>query len=343
LWRSSAQGIDSLPREGAKVSARGKLTVFEPRGRYQLVVSAFVADAGAGDLWQKFEALKQKLAAEGLFDPARKRQLPEQPKTVGIVTSRTGAALRDMLKILRRRAPGVTVVVAPTQVQGDSAGAEIVTAIRKLDAWGGADVLIVGRGGGSLEDLWAFNEEQVARAIVNCSIPVVSAVGHETDFTIADFVADARAATPSEAAECVAPDQALIAGRARHAALALVRSLAATIRERRHQLLRLAERGPLRRPLDMVMPKWQRLDDLRSRLDSTIEAKLNRLRNRADMAGAKLDGLSPLAVLSRGYSVTLGPDGKALTDALAVTAGDRLKVLLHRGKLDATVDTAENS
>lgn len=336
IWRSSAMKMRDLPRDGEQVTARGKLTVYEPRGRYQLVITSFQA-AGKGDLWRKFEELKEKLAAEGLFDAERKVSLPAAPRVLGIVTSPTGAALQDMLKIIRRRAPGLRVVVAPCLVQGREAAGEIAAALDSLDRWGGADIIIVGRGGGSLEDLWPFNEEIVARAIARAKTPVVSAVGHETDFTIADFVADARAATPSEAAERVAPDQAWQRGRVAHAALVLSRALAGQTRELRQRLLGLARAAAFRRPRDMFMPKWQRLDETLSDLGSGMERKLTVADNRLRLLQARMDGLSPFAILARGYAIVTDAGGKPVVDAEKVALGSVVAARLHRGGLTAEV------
>lgn len=341
IWRSAAMRIRELPKEGAKVTVRGKLTVYEPRGRYQLVVTSIVADSGKGDLWRKFEELKERLAQEGLFASERKAPLPESPRTIGIVTSPTGAALRDILKILSRRAPNVRVVVSPALVQGKDAAPDIARALANLDRWGGADVVIVGRGGGSLEDLWAFNEEPVARAIAAMATPVVSAVGHETDFTIADFVADARAATPSEAAERIAPDQSHLRGRIAHAAMVLSRALSGAVRERREALYGLSRRRVFRRPQDMFMPRWQRMDEAMDGFAQTMEGQLCRAANRRDLVEAKLLGLNPLRVLERGYAVVLDAAGRAVVDATALNPGDRVRALLHRGRIEATVTATE--
>ncbi len=337
IWRSSAMRMGELPKDGTKIVAKGKLTVYEPRGRYQLVVASLSGEADKGELWRRFEALKEKLAAEGLFDPARKKPLPVSPRTVGIVTSAGGAALRDILKILSRRAPNLRVVVSPCLVQGREAAADIAAAIRRLDEWGGADVAVVARGGGSMEDLWPFNEEAVARAVVAMKTPVVSAVGHEVDFTIAEFVADARAATPSEAAERIAPDQSHLRGRIRHAAMVLSRALAGLVRERRQRLLGVAGRQAFRRPLDLFMPKWQRVDEAYDGLTTEMRSRLAAAGKRLELAETRLAGLSPLAVLSRGYAVVLGPDGKALVRADAVKEGDRISAILHEGKVEAVV------
>lgn len=337
IWRSAVARIKNPPRDGDKVVARGRLAVYEPRGRYQLVVTSFAGGGDKGDLWKKFEELKERLAAEGLFAPERKKPLPAAPKTLGIVTSPGGAALRDMLKILKRRAPGLGIVVSPCLVQGAAAPADIVGALERLERWGGADLVVVGRGGGSLEDLWPFNDEAVARAIVRMSAPVVSAVGHETDFTIADFVADARAATPSEAAEMAVPDRAEQGGRLARAAVALARALSGVVRERRERLAGLAERPVFRRPGDMQMMRWQRLDDALGWLRRGMERRVSSARNRLGLTEARLAGLSPRNVLARGYALVLDSDGVVVTDAASVCPGGRVAALLHRGRLDLTV------
>ncbi len=336
VWRSAAMKLKDIPKDGEKVVARGKITVYEPRGRYQLVVTSFQT-SGKGDLWRKFEELKEKLAAEGLFDQERKVPIPESPKTIGIVTSPSGAALQDILKIVRRRAPGMKVVVSPALVQGKGSAADIARALQRLDDWGGADVIIVGRGGGSLEDLWSFNEEAVARAIATAKTPVVSAVGHETDFTIADFVADARAATPSEAAEKIAPDQNYLRGRIAHAATVLARALSGQIREQRERLSGMSRMRAYNKPLDMFMPLWQRLDDTLSDYRTIMERKLEQADSRIRFASTRLDAMSPFGVLARGYAVALDSNGKPITDSTSVHPGDRVTVKLHRGKIGAAI------
>ncbi len=336
VWRSAAVKLRDIPKDGEKVVARGKISVYEPRGRYQLVVTSFQT-SGKGDLWRKFEELKEKLAAEGLFDPERKVPIPESPKTIGIVTSSSGAALQDILKIVRRRAPGMKVVVSPALVQGKGSAEDIASAVQKLDRWGGADVIIVGRGGGSLEDLWSFNEEVVARAIAKAKTPIVSAVGHETDFTIADFVADARAATPSEAAEKIAPDQNYLRGRVAHAATVLARALSGQIREQRERLSGMSRMRAYNKPLDMFMPLWQRLDETLSDYRTIMERRLEQTDNRIRLASTRLESMSPYAVLARGYAVALDCEGKPITDSTTVHPGDKMTVKVHRGKIRATV------
>lgn len=337
IWRSAATRIRQLPKDGAQITARGKLTVYEPRGRYQLVVTSILADQGKGNLWQQFEELKNRLAAEGLFNPERKQPLPESPRTVGIVTSPQGAALRDILKILARRAPNVRVVLSPATVQGHGAAREVAEALARLERWGGADVIIVGRGGGSLEDLWAFNEEILARAIATAKTPIVSAVGHETDFTIADFVADARAATPSEAAECVVQDSSHLQGRIAHAAMVLTRALGGAVRERREGLRGVARCRLYRHPEEMFERRWQRLDELSERMAGAAGDAIRTASNKRDVAEARLKGMNPLAVLERGYAVVLDANGRAVTDAAAVSSGDLVRAMLHKGSVEAAV------
>ncbi len=338
IWRSAAARLGKLPPDGAKIVARGKLSVYEPRGRYQLVVTSISLEREKGDLWKQFELLKQKLADEGLFERDRKKPLPAEPRTIGIVTSPSGAALRDMLTILKRRAPNLRIVLAPALVQGPEAPGDVARALRGLDRWGGADVIIVGRGGGSLEDLWAFNEENLARTIAALKTPVVSAVGHETDFSIADFVADARAATPSEAAELIAPDQTHLRARLRHAAATLSRSLSGLLREREGALRLVAERSVYRRPEELFQVRWQRLDVAAESLAGAVRERLRSGGNRRDLLAARLGGVNPLAVLRRGYAVVLNARGEAARGAEDVEAGETITAILHRAEISARVD-----
>ncbi|MDR3211943.1 MAG: exodeoxyribonuclease VII large subunit [Planctomycetota bacterium] len=342
VWRSAAQRIKTFPRDGEKVTVRGKLAVYEPRGRYQLIVTSFET-AGKGDLWQMFEALKEKLASEGLFDPARKKPLPANPAVLGIVTSPGAAALRDILKIVRRRSPGLKTVIAPCRVQGQEAAEEVARAINSLERWGGADIILVSRGGGSMEDLWTFNTETVARAIAAAVTPVVSAVGHQTDFTIADFVADVRAATPSEAAEMIAPDQEGMLLVLARGVTSLRRALTGLLREKRLELAGLTQAAVFRKPLEMFMPHWQRLDDVFSRYAENSRRRLEGASNRLELARLRLQGLSPYGVLSRGYAVVTDPAGHSLTEAGKLKAGDQLKVVLYQGRLGVEVKKVEPS
>ncbi len=338
IWRSAAARLGKLPPDGAKIIARGKLSVYEPRGRYQLVVTSLSLEREKGDLWKQFELLKQKLAGEGLFERDRKKPLPAEPRTIGIVTSPSGAALRDMLSIIARRAPNLRIVLAPALVQGAEAPADIVRALGGLDRWGGADVIIVGRGGGSLEDLWAFNDENLARAIAAMKTPVVSAVGHETDFSIADFVADARAATPSEAAELIAPDQTHLRVRLGHVGAGLARALGGLVREREGALRLVAGRTVYRRPEELFAVRWQRHDESAEGLAGAVRERMRSGWNRRDLLAARLGGVNPLAVLGRGYAVVLNSRGEAVRGAGDVIEGEEVRVLLQRAEVAARVN-----
>ena len=265
MFRGNAVGLRFLPADGLEVEVEGEITVYEPRGDVQILVREMVP-AGVGALMQAFENLKRRLGQEGLFDPERKQTLPPFPEVIGIVTSPSGAAIRDLVHVLTRRWPVAEIVFHPSAVQGDGAAASIADALTRMDRWGGADVLIVGRGGGSLEDLWAFNEEPVARAIAGCRTPVVSAVGHETDITIADLVADVRAATPSAAAELVSPDQEDVVLRIRRSAGRLSRRVWTTIETQRSHLNRLVGAYGFRRPEQFLERKANRLEHFRGRL-----------------------------------------------------------------------------
>jgi exodeoxyribonuclease VII large subunit len=315
LFRTDALRQRFRLEHGQKVRVFGSLSVWEPKGAYQ-IKAVKVEPVGLGELELAFRQLHARLSKEGLFDPARKRAIPSAPHTVGIVTSPTGAALRDLISVLRRRAPHVRVVLRPARVQGEGAAADVARAIGELDEWGGADVLIVGRGGGSLEDLWTFNEEIVARAIHACRTPVISAVGHEIDRTIADSVADVRAPTPSAAAEIAAPDrEALLAGIART----------------RHRLVGGATR-------------WLRArgDRVKQRAEAPLHAAaarlLERSRHRLAGLGGKLDALSPLAILGRGYAIASLESGGILHAADDAREGERIDVRLARGALGCRVD-----
>lgn len=342
IYRGIAFRLRFDPRDGMQVLARGRLTVYEPRGDYQLAVEEIVPK-GIGPLELALQQLKEKLQAKGYFDQRRKKPLPAFPRCIALVTSPTGAAVRDMLELLTRRWPVASVVVVPVRVQGDGAAQEIATGIRalnRLQAEGSIrlDAMIVGRGGGSLEDLWAFNEEVVADAIFASAIPVVSAVGHEIDVTISDLVADHRALTPSHAVTDLTPDRAaMIAG---------LDELRARLRERatrrvetaRQRLDGLAERRAFRSPLDRVRDLERRLDEYDGRLSRAATTQLERARTRlAGMAG-RLQSLSPLGVLARGYSLTRTPAGRVVQDAASVRPGEVLVTRLARGEVVSRVE-----
>lgn len=339
MFRGRNRLTTGRPADGLRVVCSGTVSLYAARGEVQLVVDELVP-AGRGDLQAAFEALKARLDQEGLFAASRKRTLPEFPQRVGVVTSPTGAAVRDILNILRRRAPGLPVLLCPTRVQGTGAAEEIAAAIELLNRDGRCDVLIVGRGGGSLEDLWAFNEEIVARAIAASEIPVIAAVGHEVDVTIADFVADLRAPTPSAAAELVAKSRLELESHLDHLVLRL--------QSRLRQILTLAEEriGRFEDRLiasgrDLVA-RQQAIAYLHHRL---LTASRSRLRHAADRLGAaagRLDALSPLRQLARGYAIASRErDGVGLKDATGLSAGERLWLRFARGRARVQVDEVE--
>lgn len=320
LFARDAALLPTDPQEGMQVRVFGALTLYEPRGDYQLLARRLEAEGGEG-LWRlAFEQLRSKLEAEGLLDPARKRRLPRFPATVGVVTSPTGAALHDVLHVLRRRSPWVRVLVAPTRVQGEGASEEIAAALRRMDATGLADVIIVGRGGGSVEDLWAFNEEPVARAIAACATPVVSAVGHEVDVTISDLVADLRAPTPSAAAEAVTPDRAAVLEQIQGVPERLARGLRGTLERRRLRLDGTLARVARSLERRLVAPR-QEVDLAAGRLERGLGRLVERRRGTLAAAAGRLHALSPLAVLERGYSLARTPEGKVLRRVEELPAG----------------------
>jgi exodeoxyribonuclease VII large subunit len=382
LFRGASQSLPFRPEDGLKILARGTISLYVPRGTFQIIVDA-MEPAGLGALQLAFEQLKARLLEEGLFDASRKRPLPVLPRRIGIVSSPAGAALRDILKVLSRRFANVEVVIAPSRVQGDGASAEIVEAIRSLNRLGGIDVIILARGGGSLEDLWPFNEERVARAIAASEIPVISGIGHEVDVTIADLVADLRAPTPSAAAEMVVRSKqdlleriGALRSRLLSAARLLVargrqdldatgaaragRAVADLLRDRtlelddlterlraglerrttgaRHRLALLGERMTPARLAERLLRRSAASQGLARLLRTSIAARMQRARNQASGYAERLQALSPLAVLSRGYAVCrLEPDGTILKDSAAVRTGDAVRVLLHRGSLGCAV------
>lgn len=339
IWRASAERLRFVPEDGAKVLAHGRLSVYEPRGSYQFLVDK-LEPLGLGDLAAAFEQLKKKLEAEGLFEPALKRPIPKFPTRIGIVTSPSGAAVRDLIKVIFARWP-VELIVAGVRVQGPGAAAEIVAAIRALNALPISqrpEVLIVGRGGGSIEDLWAFNEEPVVRAIRASGIPIISAVGHEVDFTIADFVSDLRCATPSHAGECVVPRLDACIDRLDGLKAALPLALETRLELARQRLESIAQSYALRHPEQRIAMLRQRLDDLTQRLEPAPERLLQTLKYRASALAGKLDTLSPLRVLQRGYTVTRRADDNAvLRSASEIAIGARIKTLLAHGEIESEV------
>ena len=342
MFRSSAARLRFQPENGMKVIAGGRITVFPRDGAYQLYCDSLTVD-GVGDLYVAFEQLKAKLQAEGLFDPSHKRPLPAYPHTIAIITSSAGAAIMDMLRILAKRYPLSKVKLLPVRVQGAEAPAEIAGAIRYANRYQLADVIITGRGGGSIEDLWAFNDERVARAIHASAIPVVSAVGHEPDVTISDFVADVRAATPSNAAELVAPDQQELRRQLQDAQARMTQALSRRLKLSRQQLDSLAAKRVLKSPLGFLEEKRMLLDYLSTRLQSSARQTVDRSRKRFIQLSSALDAMSPLKVLSRGYSIVLTQSGTLVQSAADVCVGEQLEIVLRNGRLGVEVMQKEES
>jgi exodeoxyribonuclease VII large subunit len=334
LFRGRGRRVRFELEDGMQVLAFGGIDVYAARGEYQLVVD-LMEPQGLGALQVAFDQLKRRLEAEGLFDAARKRPLPAFPRTIALVTSRTGAAIRDMLNVIGRRFGGLRILVFPVRVQGDEAPGDIVAALLSLRIVPGLDVVIVGRGGGSIEDLWAFNDERVARAIAACPVPVVSAVGHETDFTIADFVADLRAPTPSAAAELVVREKVAVAQSLVALHERLVKAMRVQVAERRRRATELARRRVLTEPARGLRDHQRRLDDLTGRLHAAMGERRRDLRHRLALAGNSLRSLHPLARISRNTAVLA-----QLENRLTSAAGSALKVSRHRfaasvGRLDS--------
>ena len=339
MFRRNGQGLAFQPEDGMEVLCFGRVSLYPARGDLQLYIE-IMEPRGKGALYVAFEQLKQRLAAEGLFAAARKRPLPLLPCSIGIVTSLHGAALRDMLRILDDRFPERRVIVRPVRVQGDGAAAEIAAGIAELSSSGLVEVMIVGRGGGSLEDLWAFNEEIVARAIFSSLVPVISAVGHEIDFTIADFVADHRAPTPTAAAEMVVARREELAEHIGDLARRFLRCLQTRVAAERDALDGFAKR--LSDPRRRLRDNQQRLDDLSLSLWRRFQDRMTHFRRRFAHGSERLNGLSPLAVLERGYSIAHQvPGGAIVKDSAAVNVGERLRVTFARGKALCRIEGKE--
>ncbi len=384
MWRTSLARVQFRVEAGMKVVCRGRMSNYGPYGKYNMVADR-VEPAGLGALQIKFEQLKKKLAAKGYFDEGRKRPLPPYPKTVGIVTSAVGAAFKDVARIIRRRNPGVKMILAPVLVEGEQAKHQVAQAIDDFNAYRHVDLLIVGRGGGSPESLWTFNEEIVADAIYRSRIPVISAVGHEIDFTIADFVADLRASTPSAAAELAVPNAADLRYTVEQLQRKMYGDMVALLREQKRRvadiirrpvftdparafepnrrrvdecLLRIANAANRRRlekaqrlsalmkhlqllrPSEQIRRKMEHVAHLREKMERTVLTLLAHKKQMLASAGGKLDMLSPMKVLDRGYAIARLPDGTVIKDAALVSPGDPLEILLHKGAIKATVEKA---
>lgn len=342
MFKGNALRLRFRPENGMKIIAMGKVSVFPRDGAYQLYCTAMAMD-GVGDLYAAFEQLKKKLAAQGLFDPAHKKPIPKFPGTIGIITSSAGAAVHDMLRILNKRYPLAKVRLLPVRVQGAEAPGEIAAAIHYANRYRLADLLIVGRGGGSIEDLWAFNEEIVAHAIYNSEIPVISAVGHEPDVTISDFVADLRAATPSNAAELAVPDRDALTQSLDSMANAMATALNRQIRSHQQHLDMLSRSQALQSPTGYFDQKQRQLELLKNRLISAENQNIARSTQRYVALTAKLDAMSPLKVLTRGYSMAQDSRGEVVRSVSQVAPGDTIAISLSDGKILATVtDKKEN-
>ena len=336
MFKGNAFRLRFRPENGMKILAFGKISVYPRDGAYQLYCSALMLD-GMGDLHVAFEQLKAKLSAKGLFDADHKKQLPKFPGVIGIVTSPVGAALRDMLRIINARYPLAQVRLFPSRVQGAEAPGEIADAIRYANQYSLADVLIVGRGGGSIEDLWAFNDERVAYAIYESTIPVISAVGHEPDVTISDYVADLRAATPSNAAELVVPDCDALRQMIDGYGASMVSVLGRQIKNARQHLNILAQSPALESPMGYLQQRRSALTMLCTRLSLAQNRRLHLCRQRFTAVTAKLDAMSPLKVLTRGYAMVQDPQGQVVRSITQVQPGANIRLRLNDGKIDAYV------
>lgn len=342
MFKRANEKLKFSLKNGMKVIVLGSVSLYEARGDYQLIIEE-LEPRGVGALQLQFQQLKEKLQKEGLFDERYKAPIPFLPTRIGVVTSPTGAAIRDILSIARRRFANVEIIINPVKVQGVGAKEEIAAAIRQFNELGNIDVMIVGRGGGSLEDLWPFNEEVVARAIFDSEIPVISAVGHEIDFTIADFVADYRASTPSAAAELVIPKKEDLKRMVDTATAHLNHVLSSLICTCKERLLSLQSAHVLRRPLNFIVQREQRIDDLRKEMSVRIGHILEMSVQRHNGIEAKLEAFNPKRILRRGYSITLKlPGGEVIKDVSAISRGDRVETRLGKGKFWSRIEEVED-
>jgi len=341
LFRWEGRRLGFEPQDGMKVYALGNLTVYEKSGQYQLSVIR-LHPLGIGELELAFQQLKERLYNEGLFDEVHKKPIPEYPQTIGVVTSPTGAAIRDIINIIRRRDPGVRIILNPVRVQGEGAGEEIANAIKDFNEYKKVDLLIVGRGGGSLEDLWAFNEEVVARAIYNSKIPIISAIGHEVDFTIADFVADLRAPTPSAAAELAVKNRLETAKEVKNLFKTLISTQRLIIEDYKSRINSARESYGFKRAIDLIAQKAQRADELLRGLLKEIKNYFDSKKKSLSLVSGKLNVLSPLAVLERGFSLTRKlPGMEIIRDAGSLRLKDEIEVKFLRGRIEAEVKKVE--
>ena len=335
MFSSYRQGLKFVLKEGMQVTVSGSVEVFERDGTYQIYVKA-VKEEGVGDLFERFEKLKEKLADSGMFDPSYKRPIPKFAKRLGVITAPTGAAVRDIIDVSKRRNPGIEIILFPAIVQGDDAPASIVAGLQALPQYG-VDVIICGRGGGSMEDLWGFNDESVAEAIFNCPVPVISAVGHETDFTIADFVSDLRAPTPSAAAELAVCDVNALLSELRNKEEILNRDIKSLINNLRKESAHRSEILSKLNPAARLQKRKETLLLLKERLNRSMDTKLTRYRHRMELVAERMHGLSPLLKLSGGYAYVAGPKGTAVKSVDDVSVRDTLKINVTDGIITAEV------
>lgn len=336
MFSGNARNLRFKPTDGMKVICRGRVAVYEPTGQYQLYIEDMQPD-GIGALTLAYEQLKKKLADKGLFDSAHKKPLPRFPKTVGVITSPTGAAVQDIRNILYRRFPCVNIVMCPVLVQGDSAPEQLVRAVKTLDMYNACDVIIIGRGGGSIEDLWAFNDETLANAIYDCKIPVISAVGHETDFTICDFVSDMRAPTPSAAAELAVPDKAELMSYYSSQLQYLSSFMDSQFRKNSSRVIDFQRRISLVSPQSRIDKYEKNIELLLNKSQNIVNEKYSEKSNEITKISAKLESLNPLSVLSRGYSIA-EKDGVVITSSSQLNKGDNFTLEFSDGKIKATVN-----
>ncbi|MBL8809011.1 MAG: exodeoxyribonuclease VII large subunit [Planctomycetaceae bacterium] len=342
IWRSAAQRLRFEPKDGMKVLATGSLQVYATKGTCQFNIAKLMLQ-GVGELEMAFRQLRDKLAAEGLFEASRKRAIPKIPRRIALVTSPSGAAVRDMIQVITRRWPPANIVIVPVRVQGEGAAEEIARALKNVHRIPDVDVVITGRGGGSLEDLWCFNTEVVARAIAACKLPVISAVGHEIDVSIADLVADRRALTPSEAGEFVVPSASDLRDTLRHTADRLKSALQNRAERIRLRLAAIESRGVFQRPASLVEQRRQDCDMLCERAARAMRLMVERRKQAIGAVAASLQALSPLQVLARGYSLTQKPNGQVIRTTDQVHVGDLMVTRLHSGVINAIVESVEPS
>lgn len=340
MFRQDAAGLPFEPENGMQVVVYGHISLYEKTGQYQLYAE-FMEPLGIGALQVAFEQLKEKLAEEGLFDGDFKREIPKNPSCIAVITSPTGAAVRDILQIVKRRDPNVKVAIFPTLVQGEQAASDIVRSLKLVNEWGKADVIILGRGGGSMEDLWCFNDENVARAVFASEIPVISAVGHETDFTITDFVADMRAPTPSAAAELATTPLAERREAFHRLELRLERDVSALLTSCRRRLDLLKSRPVMERPLERIYRTMMDVEETQQRLDKEMTNRLMQRAERWQYLTNRLEAASPLAVMSRGYVMAVTSSGNLLTSVKQAEVGDRVTLHLQDGKIETNIQEKE--